>query len=116
MFGSRKPEFAVAWEPARWWRVLSLNGWGLLLLAVFSTASFLAGLVFGEVLLLASFKQKRGPAGVSYHASPVSFVICMALNLMIAAGLWWLFGAWLKSRRQASAPPRKHPERRNHDA
>lgn len=105
MFRTQEPEFAVAWEQAPWWRVLSLGGWGLLFLAIFSTAGFLAGLVFGEVLFLASFKQKSGPLAVSYQASPLGFVVCMALNLLVAVGLWWLFVSWLQSRRAAVKPP-----------
>jgi len=105
MFRNREPEFAVAWEQAPWWRVLSWGGWGVLFLAAFSTASFLAGLVFGEVLFLASFKQKSGPLAVSYQASPIAFVVCMALNLLVAVGLWWLFASWLQSRRRAAVKP-----------
>ena len=101
MFRTRKPEFAVAWEHPPWWRVLSLTGWGVLFLAVFSTASFLVGLVSGEVLFILSFKQKSGPLALSYQASPVGFAVCMGLNLVIALGLWWLFVSWLQSRRQA---------------
>lgn len=101
MFGSRKPDFAVAWEQPPWWRVLSLTGWGVLFLAVFSTASFLVGLVSGEVLFILSFKQKSGPLAVSYQASPIGFAVCMVLNLAIAVGLWWLFVSWLQSRRRA---------------
>jgi len=101
VFRTRKPEFAVAWEHPPWWRVLSLTGWGVLFLAVFSTASFLVGLVSGEVLFILSFKQKSGPLAVSYQASPIGFAICMVLNLAIALGLWWLVVSWLQSRRQA---------------
>jgi len=94
--------FAVAGEPAPWWRVLSLTGWGVLFLAVFSTASFLLGLVSGEVLFILSFKQKSGPLALSYQASPLGFAVCMVLNLIIAVGLWSLFGSWLQSRRRAT--------------
>jgi len=103
MFRTRQPEFAVAWEQAPWWRVLSLAGWGVLFLAVFSTASFLVGLVSGEVLFLLSYKQKSGPLAVSYQASPLGFSVCMVLNLVVAVGLWWLFASWLQGRRRGNA-------------
>jgi hypothetical protein len=103
--GTRKPEFAIAWEQVPWWRALSLTGWGVFFLAVFSTASFFLGLVSGEVLFLLSFKQKSGPLAVSYQVSPVGFLVCMAFNLIIAVGLWWLFASWLQSRRRAIAGP-----------
>jgi len=105
MFPNRKPEFSVAWEQAPWWRVLSLTGWGVLFLAVFSTASFLLGLISGEVLFFLSFKQKSAPLSLSYQASPLGFIVCMVLNLIITVSLWSLFGSWLQSRRRAITKP-----------
>jgi hypothetical protein len=105
MFRFRKSEFEVDWEQPPWWQVISPRGWGVLFLAVFSTLSFVVGLVSGEALLVISYKQKSGPGHAAYQASPVWFIICMAINAAISIGLWALFSSWLRDRRNATKKP-----------
>ena len=96
----RKSEYSVAWEPKPWWRIMSLNGWLILFFGLFATFSFVFGLVSGEVLFIASPKQKSGVIDVSFESSPVWFYLLMLANLAIAFVTWNLFFSWLRERRR----------------
>lgn len=101
----RRTEFAVAWEPRPWWRVLSMRGWGTLSLAVFSSISFLGGLVFGQVFFVIGVRQHGKAWSADQVSTPVEFLVLMALNLALSAGLWWMFASWLRERRAKAAQP-----------
>lgn len=92
----------LAGERHSWWHSMSLRGWGLLLLAVFATASFILGVITGETLFLPSYASKSGPAGVSWADSPVLFLLAMIGNLVIGAGLWVAYFWWLSGRRKSA--------------
>jgi hypothetical protein len=87
-------------ESQSWWRAMSLRGWGLLFLAVFATVSFILGAVTGETLFLPSYAAKSGPAQISWTGSPVLFLLAMAGNLVLGAGIWLAYFWWLSGRRR----------------
>jgi hypothetical protein len=93
------------WDEKPWWRNVGLEGWLLLLLALFATCAFILGVITGETLFLPTFRAKSGPMDASMHEHPIWFALVMTLNAIIAVGIWFLFGRWLKTRPSALRKP-----------
>jgi hypothetical protein len=100
MFRRKATDFATDWDRKPWWKVVSLAGWGLVLLGCFATASLFFGAAYGEVLLLLAVKSRSGPMSFSLQESPILFWLIMALNALIAGVIWFLLASWIKERRR----------------
>jgi hypothetical protein len=100
MFHRLSRELPTDWDRRPWYRELSLKGWAVLLFAIFTSFSFLLGLLGGVTLFLPFARSKSGPLEISFFSTPVWFAVAMAVNFTVAAWLWYEFVAWLRSRRQ----------------
>ncbi len=94
---SKGTQFA---EPAPFWKVLSLQGWCVLLLAISSTVSLVASLLVGvSFLALITRFTTIHAISATLPESPLLFFMLLALNALIAVVCWWLFISWLVERR-----------------
>lgn len=100
-----RSELRADWDLPPWWRALTLRGWAAFLFGSFATVALLAGFYTGQVLFIASSKQKSGPIDVSFFTHPFWFIVCMIANAVIAAVTWYRFFFWLRNRRMAHLPP-----------
>lgn len=78
---------------------MSLNGWVILLFGLFASFAFVLGVFSGEVIFIASPKQKSGPAIISFQDYPTWFCILMLLNLVVVLVIWGKFFTWLRRRK-----------------
>jgi hypothetical protein len=98
------------WDRKPWYRELSLRGWALLFFALFTTLSFVLGVVSGVALLFPFARAKSGPLAMSLADSPVWFSLIMVVNFIVSAWLWHQFVSWLGRRSEvATKLPRVRP-------
>jgi H+/Cl- antiporter ClcA len=75
---------------------MSASGWGLLIMALLSTISFLTGAFSGEMIL---FSRAGSASALAFHDSPGWFLAAMAFNFVFSCVVWVLYFSWLKERR-----------------
>jgi len=103
----RSADLPTAWDPKPWWRLLSVGGFGVMLLGVSSTLFFVLGAATGEALFIFPTKMVAIPFEASVHTSPILYFVLMGANLITSCAIWLWFLSWLKERRRGAwgSPP-----------
>ncbi len=90
-------------EPVPWWRTLDWWDWIGLVFGAVSVLCLIGGVITGEVLFLPPGKNGGRAIEATWNASPVLYVILMALNAALAVLIWTMFFIWLKRIRARTA-------------